>query len=103
MSDTLANIKLAISQSEQLLTMADNEQWEEFEKLESTRQTIIAQIQTNNLQLLPQQHQLIQAQLAKLVELNQSLETKCGHQRQVLAKDMQKLNKGNKAIKAYSG
>lgn len=102
MSAMLDLIATLISESEQLLTLANDEQWDAFVKLEQQRQNHLDRLDLRDVNLSQEEHATIQQQMQALIALNTQIETQCRQQRDTIAAELKKINQSHKIKKAYS-
>ena len=82
--------------------MAESGEWETFLELEKKRQFILVELKLDNLDLNEEQYLKMQEPMLQLISLNEQLESVCIQQRSELAKELQKIQQGNKVNKAYT-
>ena len=92
----------SINKSKQLLVLAETGEWEQFSELEIQRQTNLAGLRLEGLNVTHTQYAELHSKMTELIDLNDQLEVICRQQRSELAKQVQKISHGNKATKAYS-
>lgn len=102
MSSALDLVTTLISESEQLVSLAESEEWDAFSELEQERQSHVKQLDLRNVDLPEQQNLELRNQMAVLIVLNDKVEAICREKRSETVKDLKTLNQGNKAKKAYT-
>ena len=102
MSSALDLVTTLISESEQLVSLAESEEWGAFSELEQERQSHVKQLDLRSVDLPEQQNLELRNQMAVLIVLNDKIEAICREKRSKTVKDLKKLNQGNKAKKAYT-
>lgn len=95
-------IRTLISESEQLLSFANDEQWDAFVELEQQRQNHLNQLDLREMHVSEDEHATIQQQMQALISLNAQIETQCRQQRDVIATELKKMQQSHKIKKAYS-
>ena len=102
MLSALDLVTTLISESEQLVSLAESEEWDAFSELEQERQSHVKQLDLRNVDLPEHQNLELRNQMAVLIVLNDKIEAICREKRSKTVKDLKKLNQGNKAKKAYT-
>jgi len=102
MTSILDSVLDGVSKSKQLLELAESGEWEQFLELEEQRRASLSVLSLDNLDLDDEQYAKIREPMVELVALNEQLESVCIQQRSELAKELQKIQQGNKVNKAYT-
>ena len=102
MPSQLELIASAIAMSETLLTLAEQQDWQQFSQINQQRQTVLTQLDLQSVQTTPDQHQQLQQKMSSLITLNSQIEAICRQQRDEIADSIKQLNKGKTAKNAYS-
>lgn len=102
MSSVLTLVTSLIVESEQLLALAEAEQWDTFSEKEQVRQTHIKQLDLRNLKLSEQQDLEMRSKMETLIALNSQITAICQNKRNETVSELKKINKGIIAKKAYS-
>lgn len=102
MTPTQILITTLILQSERLLSLAEIDQWDDFSVLELERQRHLKQLDLAELSLAEQASIDLRNNVQALMNLNDRLEVTCRKKRKNIAADIEKINQGNKAKKAYT-
>ena len=102
MLSALDLVTTLISESEQLVSLAESEEWDAFSELEQERQSHVKQLDLRSVDLPEQQNLELRNQMAVLIVLNDKIEAICREKRSKTVKDLKTLNQGNKAKKAYT-
>jgi len=101
LSETLKRIEEAISLSKALIKLAEEQDWEKFAELETSRQALIAKIDTQTVND-PHLQNAVRLLLNELIELNRQLETRCSAERDQIVSQMKSLHQSKKASSAYT-
>ncbi|WP_161604002.1 flagellar protein FliT [Methylophaga lonarensis] len=99
MSELKKTIGQGIALSERLIQIAEQGDWEVFQKLEPQRQALVKQLDVSTVD--PDEVTQVREGLAQLISLNEQLEQLCQSQRTELLQQLQLLKKSDKARKAY--
>lgn len=99
MSELKETIGQGIALSERLIQIAEQGDWEVFQKLEPQRQALVKQLDVSTVD--PDEVTQVREGLAQLISLNEQLEQLCQSQRTELLQQLQLLKKSDKARKAY--
>jgi len=102
MSSALTLVTSLVSESEQILSLVETEQWDAFFDQEQLRQNRIKQLDLRNVDISVQQTLDLRSQMQKLMTLNDQIETVCREKRGEVVAELQKLKQGSRAKKAYS-
>jgi len=102
MSSATHIIEQAIEQSQQLLLFAEQGDWQDFERLETQRQSGLKQLELANADPAGLTHAQTAELMKKLIDLNLELEKLCQQERSNVAAELKKFNQGHQAKKAYS-
>jgi len=97
-----ALISILIAVSEELVKLAEADDWEAFSVLEFSRQTQLKTLDLGNVDLAEHAHNQVQTKMEQLIQLNEKLGNICREQRSETMTELQTLTAGNKAKKAYS-
>ena len=98
-SELKETIGQGIALSERLIQIAEQGDWEVFQKLEPQRQALVKQLDVSTVD--PDEVTQVREGLAQLISLNEQLEQLCQSQRTELLQQLQLLKKSDKARKAY--
>lgn len=93
------NLDTAIQQSMELIALAEANDWDHFNELEASRQAIVEEINTADLD--PTEVQLTRHKLQQLIELNDQLERVCLAERDAAMTQLRSMKQGAKVSKAY--
>ncbi|MCC5796391.1 MAG: flagellar protein FliT [Methylophaga sp.] len=99
MSELKKTIGQGIALSERLIQVAEQGDWEVFQKLEPQRQALVKQLDVSTVDT--DEVTQVREGLAQLISLNERLEQLCQTQRTELLQQLQVLKKSDKARKAY--
>lgn len=99
MSTLSQHLDQAIAQSQELITLAGKGDWDGFTVLEQARQSIVAQINTADVD--ESEIELLRDKLLQLIECNDQLEQACLAQRDEAMTQLRSIQQGAKVTKAY--
>jgi len=94
------NLDQATQQTVELTALAEAGDWDAFNDLEQKRQTIVAEI--NTAEIDESDTQKIRQQLQQLIELNDQLERVCLAERDSAMTQLRSMQQGVKVTKAYA-
>lgn len=88
--------------SRQLISHAENAQWDEFAELDAKRQSLVRTIDLKDVDLTEEESVTFRGLMKEMIKLNDQLGALCINQRTELAKKLTEIQLGAKAKIAYT-
>ena len=96
----LLTIQQAISLTEKLMDLVENEQWDEVSILAQAHQTLITQLHLADITI--EENRQVADQMSLLIAMNKQLQSRCVEKREESFVMMRRVHDGNRATSAYT-